>query len=421
MSDFNVSIPKDTITINDNSLEFEIKGDAKYGLDKTIVNGIRRILLSSLPSVAFRTEGDNPDLIMKTNNSSLHNEYLLHRFSLIPLYLNPLGWNKHLLFVLNVKNETNEIRTITAKDIDIYNLKQSLKDSDEKLVGVDIENYDLTKKVSDKDKEKIFRPFKIDDITQYCLFTELSSKQSDENTPEIELYGSPSVSYAYEDVRWQPVSCSVYSFKEDEELFVKVAKEKMKVHNILPEHENDFVKELYVNERERYFHRDANLQPYWYNFRIDSQGYFPPHNSEKGPGLLSQSCDILINMFDDLKEEFKKILQNDDNSNMVIKKTENDLIYKIIMHGGNDTIGSILQAHVCNKLIDNDSILSLCGYKKLHPLEEIITFTLSLNTNNNVIKLDNVQQINSIVEQLITGCEEIKLIYQKIKEESDKI
>ena len=106
---------------------------------------------------------------------------------------------------------------------------------------------------------------------------------------------------------------------------------------------------------------------------------------------------------------------------MVIKKTDNDLIYKIIMHGGNDTIGSILQAHVCNKLIDDESVLSLCGYKKLHPLEEIITFTLSLNTNNNVIKLDNVQQINSVVEQLITGCEEIKLIYQKIKEESDKI
>ena len=37
MSGFNVTIPKDTIKINDNSLEFEIKGDPKYGLDKTVM------------------------------------------------------------------------------------------------------------------------------------------------------------------------------------------------------------------------------------------------------------------------------------------------------------------------------------------------------------------------------------------------
>ncbi len=421
MSGFNVIIPKDTIKINGNSLEFEFKGDPKYGLDKTIVNGIRRVLLSSLKSVAFRTEGENPDLVMVKNNSSLHNEYLLHRFSLIPLYLNPLGWNKNLLFKLNVKNDTNEIRSITAEDIDVYNLKQSIKDSDEKLEGVNVENYDLNKKVSDKDKERIFRPFKIEGLTQYCLFTELSSKQSDKNTPEIELYGSPSVSCAYEDVRWQPVSCAVYSFKEDEKLFIKVAKEKIKVHNILPEHEKDFVNELHVNESERYYHRDSNLQPYWYNFKIDSQGYYPPYTTDKGPGLLVQSCDILMEMFNDLKDNFKKVLQGDDESNISIKKTDNELIYKIIIHGGDDTVGSILQSHICNKLIDDESILSLCGYKKLHPLEEIITFTISLNTNNNIVKLDNVQQMNAIVEQMMIGCDEINLIYQKIKEESEKI
>ena len=84
MSEFKISIPKDSIEINENSLTFDFKGDPKYGLDKTIVNGIRRILLSSLPSVAFRLIGENPDLEITINNTSLHNEYLLHRFSLIP-------------------------------------------------------------------------------------------------------------------------------------------------------------------------------------------------------------------------------------------------------------------------------------------------------------------------------------------------
>ena len=108
---------------------------------------------------------------------------------------------------------------------------------------------------------------------------------------------------------------------------------------------------------------------------------------------------------------------------MVIKKKDenNDLVYKIVVTGGDDTIGSILQAHISNKLINNDSILSLCGYKKLHPLEEVITFTVALNTNNKIVKLDNVQKVNAIVDQMVEGCNEVSLIYQKINEECKKV
>ena len=72
-----------------------------------------------------------------------------------------------------------------------------------------------------------------------------------------------------------------------------------------------------------------------------------------------------------------------------------------------------------NKLINNDSILSLCGYK-ITSLEDIITFTLSLNNKNNIEKLNNIQKINAIVEQLIQSCNEVSLIYQKIKDECSK-
>ena len=64
--------------------------------------------------------------------------------------------------------------------------------------------------------------------------------------------------------------------------------------------------------------------------------------------------------------------------------------------------------------------MSLCGYKKLHPLEEVITFTLSLNTNNKIIKMDNIQKKNAIVEEMIKGCNEVSLIYQKINDECNK-
>ena len=421
MSEFSVNIPKDTIEIKDNSLSFEIKGDPKYGLDKTIINGIRRILLSSLPSIAFDTNSEKPDLEMVTNNSALHNEYLLHRLSLIPLYINPDEWNKDLLFKLDVKNDTSNIKMITAKDFDIYKIKDSVKESGDIGKGVNIDNYDLTKKLSDSEKEKIFKPSIIGNYKSYCIFTELPSKTSDENTPHIELYGSPSKNYAYKDVRWQPVSCAVYSFKEDDQLFEKSFREKLKIHNIPKENAQLFRNELKIQEGERYFHRDTNLQPYWYNFKIVSQGYFPPNKSDKGEGLLVRSCNILIELFESIKDEFKKLLENDPDCCMSIKQTDNELIFKIICQGLGDTEGSILQSHVCNKLINDDSILSLCGYKRLHPLEDIITFTLSLNNKNNIVKLNNIQKINSIVEVLIQGCNEISLIYQTIKDECLKI
>ncbi len=429
MSEFKISIPKDSIEINENSLTFDFKGDPKYGLDKTIVNGIRRILLSSLPSVAFRLTGENPDLEITINNTSLHNEYLLHRFSLIPLYINPLEWHKDLLFKLGVKNTTNILQQVSAKDIEIYPVKESImakcrRENDYSILEiVNKENYDLTKPLEEKDKKKIFRPFEIDDITEYCLITELASNQSEENISELEIFGSPSISTGNENVCWQCVSCSTYSFKKDEKLFVKAAKEKMIINNIDSSREADFVKELNIEEGERYYHRDVNLQPYWYEFRIDSQGYYPPNMTDKGDGLLVQTTDLLVKIFEGLKSEFRNLLDPDSDSIMVIKKKDenNDLVYKIIVTGGDDTIGSILQAHISNKLINSDSILSLCGYKKLHPLEEVITFTVALNTNNKIVKLDNVQKVNAIVDQMVEGCNEVSLIYQKIHEECKKV
>ena len=47
---------------NKNHLLFEIKGNEEYGLDKTIVNAIRRTLLSSIETYAFRTSYNNPGI-----------------------------------------------------------------------------------------------------------------------------------------------------------------------------------------------------------------------------------------------------------------------------------------------------------------------------------------------------------------------
>ena len=160
MSTFSVSI--DATEIKDNTLNFVINGSNEYGLDKSIVNSLRRTLLSEIPCIAFRVEeGSKKDIIMELNNTSLHNEFLMHRLSMIPLYLDPETYEKQYLFYLNVKHESaHPFKFVTTDDIKIFPLKNGVEPSD----NIDIDDYDLQKPMSKQEHKEIFRPFK------FCFF-----------------------------------------------------------------------------------------------------------------------------------------------------------------------------------------------------------------------------------------------------------
>ena len=392
------------------SIQFDIKGDFEKGLDKSIINALRRILLSSIPSVAFRTDIDNSDLIIKKNESSLHNEFLTDRISLVPLYINPLEYQKQYLFHLKVENSDIEpLTTITANDFEIYPLKKNI--NPEELDTIDINDYDKEKNLSQKEKKNIFRPFHFKGKDNYCILTELKSTNSSIKQ-ELDIYGVPSVSYGYEDAKWQAVSCSTYSFKRDEELFEKVFQEKVELNNIAKTNQTKFKKELWISESERYFHRDRNLEPYWYSFTIDSTHFM---NSKE---LFILANQILIEQLEKMIEEFPK-LSTGEKSILSLEEKE-DGIFNIIMMGADDTIGNILQSFISRNMIDDKSILSICGYKKKHPLEDIITFTVSLNRANKVFQLNKPQQIISIIEIFNEACNNLIQIYSLIKAEADK-
>ena len=57
-------------------------------VDTSFVNALRRLILSDCETIGFNTdEYLNSDLKMLVNTSSLHNEFILHRFGLIPIYI----------------------------------------------------------------------------------------------------------------------------------------------------------------------------------------------------------------------------------------------------------------------------------------------------------------------------------------------
>ena len=91
------------------------------------------------------------------------------------------------------------------------------------------------------------------------------------------------------------------------------------------------------------------------------------------------------------------------------------------MYGQNDTIGNVLQSHIVNKHIDDTSLVSFCGYKKSHPLEEHILLYLGLNPT--VIGSDTSEEmkINQMIKFLDEITEELMGMYRMIGIEATKM
>jgi hypothetical protein len=428
------------ININEKSdkknLTFEINGNDEYGLNRTIVNAIRRTLLSSIETYAFRTEYNKSDIVIEKNETSLHNEFILDRIGMIPLYIDPKlienNPNKYL-FVLNVKHDNSKpITLITAEDFDIYEIKKTVAESPDYQNGlitdIDRNNYE-TSTLSDSVKKEIFRPYK---DKYYCLLHELKSTNSDKNVQELVLYGSPSVSIAKEDARWQAVSCSTYSYKIDEEMCKKIIEEKLSREE-LPEDEHEkFRKDLFLKEGQRYFHRDKNSEPYWYNFEIESQHFLSAKD------LFIRANDIIIKSLEVFKDELQHILDdeekkiikfkyyNDDEKKSIVNMiVEMPAVIKInhIWHGFDDTLGSIIQTHISNHMINETSPLNVIGYKRTHPLEDKYLFTMSFNPKHILggVDVDEKTRTSALVQELSQACDELIGIFGEIIKSSMSI
>ena len=405
---------KTTKDNDENNIQFEIKGDEENGLNKTVVNSIRRTLLSDIPTVGFRTLMESKDIHITTNNTSLHNEFLETRISLVPLFINPYTYKKQYLFKLKVdSSETSEpFKKVYMNDFDIYPLKEGAdidKINDEE--NIDQSNYDFANPVSEEGKKQIFRPFIYNGKDNYCLLTELKTTSSS-NKQELELIGVPRVSTASEDAKWQSVSCATYSFKNDEELFEKVITEKIKVNEIEEDKQEEYKNSMRIAEAERYYHRDNNCEPYWYDFQIDSVHYLPSKD------LFLNSCQIIIDKLELLKSEFPKIISGEE-SIVELKVDQN--VYTIYIDGFTDTIGSIIQSYISTHLIDDDdSDFMVCGYKRVHPLEELIKFNISFNETKESIKtLNNQQKLTSLIKLFEDSCLGLITVYTSIKQEAD--
>ena len=410
MPTFEVSIEK--TEVKGNTLEFNLVGSAEYGLDKSIVNSLRRTLMSEIPCIAFRVEEyAEKDIIVEVNNTSLHNEFIMHRLSMIPIYLDPEKYEKQYLFYLNVKHDSAyPFKFITTDDIKIYPLKNGIEPSD----TIDINNYDLQKPLSTKEHKEIFRPFVFRGKENPILITELKATQSEGNFQELICYGVPSISDGREHARWKAVSDATYTFLHNEELFMKVANDKAGHHKIIDDDKRDeFIESLRLSEGERYYYRDHTNEANRYTFTVTSVHHYTAKQ------LFIHSTEIMVNKLETLKNHLIAMISGG-TTTVSMEPHKSDNSYRLQLCGQNDTIGNVIQSHIVNKFIDDDTLISFCGYKKSHPLEEFINLYITVNPSNPLADKSEELKLNAIVKYMNDCIDDIISLYNEIGKEAMK-
>ena len=76
-----------------------------------------------------------------------------------------------------------------------------------------------------------------------------------------------------------------------------------------------------------------------------------------------------------------------------------------------DTTGNMIQSHMANKFLDGENIIEVCGYKKPHPLTELIVFNVMIKPGN----YTELQKHTYIIKTFMDVCKDLIDILDKLK------
>jgi DNA-directed RNA polymerase I and III subunit RPAC1 len=385
------------IEINPNSLnrlKFTIKD-----IDLSIVNAIRRIILSELPNIAFYFDPydtENNDIEILVNSSSLHNEFLSHRISLIPVHFTENEVEnfkpENYKFSLKIKNTSDKTINITTKDIKIK----------------DNEGNEYLEKL----REHLFPINKI--TNDYILITKLKPNLYDpEKGEEINIEFKGSINIAKNHSRWCATSQCCFYNEIDYDVAEKVFKEKVSAVEKLEEKELSHEKiadlRLKFNALDQYknFKKNKYDEPNEFIFQIESECRLrPTYLFFKGLKILISKLEnfiinlsanndsIIINQLGNVDNFYQISIKNEDHT---LLNTLQCLIYKQNFQG---TDGS----NFLEKSLQKNKVLDYIGYYQPHPLDNLIYLKLKFNAdikaNNEYTKIFMIDSIKNIIIDL---------------------
>ncbi len=367
----------------DNQIIFNVRD-----VDVSILNALRRIILSEIENVAFEFEPyklQDKKVNIINNTCPLHNEIILQRLSLIPINLTPNEIidfdDTKYKFVINKKNNTNKIIDVTTEDFDIY--------QNDKILS----------------KSQSLKIFPTDKYSNdHILITKLKPNLIDNNngdTIHIEAY--PSKNIPKKHAGYSFVSKCVYFNIVDEkkaniELKNRIKKYKQENNTVSNDDIDNLTKDFNNLDKARFFHKNQFDEPNFFQFDIETEYSIKPEY-------------LLFKAFNILNDKLDNLIDNITNEKFKFQKLENSYqLYDIIIENEKHTLGNLIQALFYNIFIrkNESKQISYVGYRVEHPLEETVIIR---------IKLDKNIEENKISQIFIDGLDEMQKILRKLNKE----
>jgi len=391
-----------SLTKNDEIIKTEFKIE---NCITAFANSIRRILLSNIPIVAFDDTWHNDpqkrNILIHKNTSAIHNEFLSHRISLLPIYMQ----SNHHLKISTILNKSQSIRKFQFKDknnVPIFYLKMKNNTQtrlDKNIVGsIEVFSNDFTVKNTITDiEEDIHTYIKPDPYTNdYCIIDLLKSNiLNDDEGEEIDLEAKPTIGLGIINARYTPVGTVSYSFDVDEEkvddvfnlnIEYKNNERTKKKLNVLSQSEiNKMKQSFHLLDKERVFKTNSFGEPNIFKFSVESIGFM---NSDQ---LVLDSFYILELMLRDILNSIDYTQTDDEikftyTDKISIEPSYDELLgYFINIQNENHTIGNLIseyyKALYCR---NNTNIITFASYRMPHPLKERIEIKCKLNNSYDV-------------------------------------
>ena len=358
-----------------NDDHFNILKFTMSGINVSLMNALRRTILSDIPTVVFKTAPyeENKATII-ANTSRLNNEILKQRLSCIPVHITDLSMPlQDYRLEINEENMTDTIRYITTENFKIKNIKTDTYLSEENVRTI----------------------FPANPITGYFIdFARLRPNVSESLPGEkLHLTAEFSICTVKEDSSFNVVSICAYGNTLNESAIESELGKKMQQwrDEQLDEHVIKMKKkDWYLLEGHRIFLPDS------FDFTIQSVGVF---SNEQ---ILKKACDIIIKSLTELATTIET-------NELEIIPSENTMqnCFDVIMKNEDYTIGKVIEYLMHTKYFQGEETLSFCGFCKMHPHDPDSIIRLAYKKS-----IDNA----NIAQNLLVVIAQAISIYERIKQ-----
>lgn len=340
------------------------------GVDTSLANAIRRIILSEVPTPVFRTSGENKKVTWITNTTRMNNELIGQRLSCVPIHIKDTDFPiESILVEVDKKNDGDIIDFVTTGDFKIKDIKTD-------------------KYLTDAATRKIFPPNPLTgDFIDLCR---IRPRISDDIAGEhLKFTCMLDIGTAQQDNAFNVVATCSYGFTLDEGKIKKLHNEKKTELSKTETTKEDIefaLKDWMLLEAKRHY------IPNSFDFMIETVGPF------SNSSIVYKACDIMIN-------KLRKFQNTMNNQQDLISSSNTTIVngYDITIPNEGYTLGKVIEYVLYSKYYG--SVLTYCGFQKPHPHIDICKIRLGFK---------DAIEISNIVTYLVDVADDAIKVYEKI-------